>query len=590
MVEVTIHKLETTEAISCGSSGNTSSVSSNYEIGTIKGMDPKFYKAAVKGEIDAFKKKGKEIETMLTPNKNTILHIHLTASSVSETFVEDILGMCPTLIVKSNAKGETLLHIAARYGHSIIVNKLIDSAKGFSSGQEMTLIRAIRDDTKDTALHEAVYFKHIEIVDILTKEDPHISDFVNSDGETPLYVAIEREYWDVAQKILDNCKSPNQDGPNGRTALHAAVIRNNKDMVSTLLTRTSVNQADENGWVPLHLAALHKSPDMAMKLLKYDRDTAYKRDKKGRTALHFAAHYGHAKVMETMIKYCPDCAELVDENGYNALHYTSIGGKPVAARLILDNTSLSNLYNEKDNNGNTPLHHLANSTPGIDEDDEDHPLLEVRSRVDTMAFNKQNQTAIDVAFDHTSQRHTSSSQAKSLGHLVKKLRQIGASYGGRITKNKKQKEARDDSASRDQTNKKPKEDDIDRYIDRVRETNMVVAALIATVTFAAGFTVPGGFIQEHDQPHKGSPILMHNPAFQAFVITNTISFVFSASAVLFHIYSLPDDNRDECATYLLVAMLLTMLAMVFMIIAFGTGTYAILGVSKALAVYYLVWF
>ncbi|KAF7808730.1 ankyrin repeat-containing protein [Senna tora] len=75
-----------------------------------------------------------------------------------------------------------------------------------------------------------------------------------------------------------------------------------------------------------------------------------------------------------------------------------------------------------------------------------------------------------------------------------------------------------------------------------------------------------------------------NEAFQAFVITNTISSVFSASAVVFHIYSLPDDNRDDCVRYLLVAMLLTMLAMVFMIIAFGTGTYAILGVSKALAV------
>ncbi|KAF7808733.1 ankyrin repeat-containing protein [Senna tora] len=229
--EVIISIPEGNIAISPSLSGNRNSYSTsinNNEIVTVTGMDPKLYKAAIEGNMDAFKEKHEEIETMLTPNKNTILHIHLTASSVSEAFVEEILSMCPTLLVKANVNGETLLHIASRYGHSIIVKKLIESSAKALPLTENTLIRAIRDDTKDTILHEAVIFEHIEIVDILTKEDPYISNFANGDGETPLYVAIEREYWDVAQKILNNCNSPSQDGPNGRTALHAAIIRNNK--------------------------------------------------------------------------------------------------------------------------------------------------------------------------------------------------------------------------------------------------------------------------------------------------------------------------------------------------------------------------
>lgn len=210
---------------------------------TITGMDREFYRAALEGNKDAFKDKGNEIENILTPQKNTILHVHLTAYSdgISETFLEYILSMCPALVMKSNAEGETLLHIAARYGHSTVVNMLIKHAKDLSTtnnnndevvGKEKLLIRAI-NEKKNTALHLAVCFHHIEIVEILTKEDPSHPYFGNGENETPLYLAAERAYWDVMLKILETCTSPiNQDGPNGRTALHAVVLRNDKGILS----------------------------------------------------------------------------------------------------------------------------------------------------------------------------------------------------------------------------------------------------------------------------------------------------------------------------------------------------------------------
>lgn len=182
-------------------------------------MDPAFYKAAMDGNTKDLKETGKEIESILTPNKNTILHIHLMGHNVSEAFVEEILSMCPALLTKPNAKGETLLHIAARHGYHKLVRKMIEKDKG--------LVK-VTNGKQDTALHEAVRFNHIEIVDILTKEEPNLSEFVNSDGETPLYIAAEREYLDVVFKISENCISPKQDGPNGRTALHAAVLLRNK--------------------------------------------------------------------------------------------------------------------------------------------------------------------------------------------------------------------------------------------------------------------------------------------------------------------------------------------------------------------------
>ena len=55
----------------------------------------------------------------------------------------------------------------------------------------------------------------------------------------------------------------------------------------------------------------------------------------------------------------------------------------------------------------------------------------------------------------------------------------------------------------------------DRFVSIMKETSqyhLVVDTLIATVTFTAGITMPGGFIGQ-EGPHSGSPILMRNTAF-----------------------------------------------------------------------------
>ena len=80
------------------------------------------------------------------------------------------------------------------------------------------------NNEKDTALHEAVRNKHLEVVKLLIQEGPDFSYSQNEAGETPLYIAVERNFEDVAFHILDNCTSPAHDGPLGRTRLHVAVI------------------------------------------------------------------------------------------------------------------------------------------------------------------------------------------------------------------------------------------------------------------------------------------------------------------------------------------------------------------------------
>ena len=230
--------------------GSSTSAEKNKQIEIITGMDLVYYNAAVEGKIiEEFKTK--PLQHIRTPNRNTILHVHLTSlrkapessttniatnapeSSTTANFVKEILNICPLLLLEVNDKNETPLHIAARFGHATIVAVLITCAKdphndlNIKVEKTREMLRIINIE-KDTALHEAVRYNHLEVVKLLTKEDPEFSYSANDVGETPLYMAVERNFRELVFEILVTCSLPVFGGPQGRTALHAAVIWNDE--------------------------------------------------------------------------------------------------------------------------------------------------------------------------------------------------------------------------------------------------------------------------------------------------------------------------------------------------------------------------
>lgn len=154
---------------------------------------------------------------------------------------------------------------------------------------------------------------------------------------------------------------------------------------TTELTR----KADVQGWIPLHHAAYRNCVEVVKLLVEHDKRTAYMKDKEGMTALHIAAYCGHDESMKEIISCSPDSCELVDNKGQNVLHHAMDRGRKHAVKVILDDYSLSNLLNEKDIHGNTPLLHGATSLK-YNVDLDHHP------RVDRMAFNNQNQNLLDI--------------------------------------------------------------------------------------------------------------------------------------------------------------------------------------------------
>ncbi|KAH0973211.1 hypothetical protein GBA52_025367 [Prunus armeniaca] len=94
-----------------------------------RGMDLDVFNAAKEGKTDVLKRRH-HLDEILTPTKNTVLHIYI-ASASSPNFVEpeekalmppsvvdEIIQMCPTLLSQKNESGETALHIAARHGRA----------------------------------------------------------------------------------------------------------------------------------------------------------------------------------------------------------------------------------------------------------------------------------------------------------------------------------------------------------------------------------------------------------------------------------------------------------------------------------------
>ena len=111
---------------------------------------------------------------------------------------------------------------------------------------------------------------------------------------------------------------------------------------------------------------------------------------------------------------------------------------------------------------------------------------------------------------------------------------------------------------------------------------MLMATLIATVTFAAAFTIPGGFKAE--DPHKGMVVLGRNVAFRTFIITDTIAMTSSMMAAVVLLIMPFQANNKIRESSLEVSVFLLWLALVTMGMAFVTGLYAVLSELLPLAI------
>ncbi|OAY31920.1 hypothetical protein MANES_14G152400v8 [Manihot esculenta] len=553
-------------------------------------MEVDLQKAAAEGKFDPFEEHLDHLDCIVTCSENTILHFHLSLLSERSTeFIKQVVGNCPKLLTQENRDGNTPLHIAARHGHTDVAEELIRQAEALHGDNKEAVREMLRKENKmkETALHVAARNgRSLGVVKaILSKEDHEFKYPANEFGETPLDVAVDNTCTYIVAELLNSQSLDLEygDSINGATVLHRAVGRWNTEVVRMLLEKQSSLSKTQNhqGQTPLHIAASEGSSSIVATLLDKDKSIACSgADLWSVTALHIAALKGFKHVVKEITSKCPECCKLTDRSGWNVLHYAVFSENDEVLEAILENSSLVDLISGKDNGGNTPVHLFKAFNL---------PLPSFILDGDTDAFILWKKLYNTIPRDFT------------MKDLAK-----GIPYFENLTM--ADEEIKDETAefaySWDVSTKikilaknkinnimkrslKKKAELMIAKSEEARDSNLIPAALVATVTFAAGFTLPGGYISDKNDSEKGTSILSRNSAFKAFIIADTIAMVLSTSSVFIYFIMVLLGHRPKYYWLIKIAFRFIILAMGAMVVAFVMGTYAVLTPSLVMTAGFL---
>ena len=184
------------------------------------------FDAAISGNINSFDSGmtdgGLRCLEYVTPSGNCILHVAAKSGQIQIMQIA-LNSLSPYLpLYTTNFKGNTALHVAASLGQYYMSLLLITRAIYQGAEVKRLLLRA-KNVEQDTALHLAVKHGHYEIVVLLITEDPGLTLITNNVGESPLFLAVDQGFFEIALRILE-IQECSDEGRKNMNILHAAVI------------------------------------------------------------------------------------------------------------------------------------------------------------------------------------------------------------------------------------------------------------------------------------------------------------------------------------------------------------------------------
>lgn len=377
--------------------------------------------------------------------------LHIAARFGNDKIVKEIntrdRTLAGVLLSAVNNRGDITLHCAAAGGSDVMVKFFLE--KMMPENRDPIIIAKFlraQNIKGETCLHEAVRHEHVKIVEILLSEDkkivdlsiedlkgPTLAQIVDNEGISPLYLATTLRRIKIVRGLT---KSPyDQDkyaascaGPAGKTALHAAVVLLDKELVEILLGLKAglTSQVDESGSTPLHFLAslslerrepksiafllykLQHYLNIVIKLLrcKMSQDlgivefimgkdplSSLYADSTGSLPIHIAAAHGRLDIVKTLLKECSYCESSRNASGQTFLHVAVEKEKLDIIEYVCGEKKFNRILNAGDQDGNTALHLAVNNASEIIF----CSLMQNRDVCLNFA-NKEGRTPLDLAF------------------------------------------------------------------------------------------------------------------------------------------------------------------------------------------------
>uniref|UniRef100_A0A8C4HHT0 Ankyrin repeat domain 28b n=1 Tax=Dicentrarchus labrax TaxID=13489 RepID=A0A8C4HHT0_DICLA len=303
-------------------------------------------------------------------NEKGFAPLHFTAASRHG-------ALCLELLVCNGAdvnikNGNTPLHIAARYGHELLINTLITNRADTANSAPMIFGRGVHGMfplhlaalsgfsdccRKLLSSGERVLTQLVTVQKVLYLNGFDI-DTPDDFGRTCLHAAAAGGNLECLNLLLNTGADFNRKDSFGRTPLHYAAANCNYQCLFALVgSGASVNDLDERGCTPLHYAAASDTDGKSVVCLEYllrnDANPGI-RDNQGYNAVHYASAYGHRLCLELLME--TSGTDILNDSDVRApvspLHLAAYHGHHHAMEVLVQ--SLLDL-DVRNSQGRTPL-------------------------------------------------------------------------------------------------------------------------------------------------------------------------------------------------------------------------------------------
>ncbi|XP_043806556.1 ankyrin repeat-containing protein At5g02620 isoform X2 [Manihot esculenta] len=480
---------------------------------------------------NAAQQENAQATTVVTVAQQVRVPIQAATSATTSTAIASqasTLGGAGAVASESEDQGNTAFCYAAISGNVKIAQIM---------REKKTDLPKVRGGKGFLPIYMAALAGHAEMVRQLYKLHRDDNQLKLEDGDlvSLLIALVESDIYDIALEMIEDrpelATKRDEKNRQGETALHAFA---RKPCIPSIQTSTGIwsycrnffsdRRKHEQGlrlvqklWEKVILLKEHEVSDLMIL-------------PSGKRLIFIAAENGNVEFLTILIRQYPDLVLKVDDNQYTIFHIAVLNRHEKIFRLILQLGMMKNLINlHEDANGNNILH-LAGKLPPP-------------SRLNIIR-----------------------GAALQLQHELLWFEEVKKVVrpGQIAEKNLAGKTAREVFMDAHEDLRKKAE----KWMINTANSCMLVATLIATVVFAAAFTVPGGNGQG-----TGIPIFVRDTLFKIFAIADAVSLASSTSSILSFLSILTsrfsmDDFLKSLPRKLICGLLFLFVAIITMMVAF----------------------